>query len=118
MEKVAIVTRMSAVLTYGVIHMRREVEILNQLGLHARPAAEFVRCAQRFQCDVTIRRGEDQFSAGSILEVLSANLDCGARVELEAIGSDASEALDSLQRLLFAFREQEGSCAEGKLRSV
>jgi phosphocarrier protein len=115
MEEVAIVTRLSALLTYRVIQMQREVEIVNQLGLHARPAAEFVRCVQRFQCDVNIHRGNDCFSGGSILEVLSANLDCGARIVLEAIGSDASEALDSLQKLLLAFREEEGSCAEGKL---
>src|SRR5687767_3364020 len=65
--------------------MRREVQIVNELGLHARPAAEFVRCAMRFQSEIVLRRGDERFSAASILEVLSANLDCGARVVLEAI---------------------------------
>lgn len=87
--------------------MRREVEILNELGLHARPAAEFVRCVMRFKCEVTIRRGDERYSAASILEVLSANLDCGARVVLEAIGPDAEEALDKLESLLVEFRNQE-----------
>jgi phosphotransferase system HPr (HPr) family protein len=87
--------------------MRREVEILNQLGLHARPAAEFVRAVQKFKCEVTIRKGEETFSAHSILEVLSANLDCGARVTIEAVGPDAKEALDKLERLLHDFRDQE-----------
>jgi phosphotransferase system HPr (HPr) family protein len=87
--------------------MRREVEILNPLGLHARPAAEFVRCVHTFNSEITIRKGEENFSAHSILEVLSANLDCGTRLVLEAIGSDAPEALDRLEKLLFEFKEQE-----------
>lgn len=87
--------------------MRREVEILNELGLHARPAAEFVRAVQKFNCEVTICKGDEQFSAASILEVLSANLDCGSRMTIEAIGPDASEALDRLEQLLQEFREQE-----------
>jgi len=87
--------------------MRREVEILNELGLHARPAAEFVRCVQGFECEVTIRKGDEHFSGGSILEVLSANLDCGARIVLEAIGADAENALDRLEELLHEFKRQE-----------
>jgi phosphocarrier protein HPr len=87
--------------------MRREVEIVNELGLHARPAAEFVRCVQTFESEITIRKGEEHFSGGSILEVLSANLDCGARVILEAIGGDAEKALDRLEELLQEFKRQE-----------
>jgi phosphocarrier protein len=92
--------------------MRIEVEILNELGLHARPAAEFVRCVQKFESEVMIRKGDDCFLGSSILEVLSANLDCGARVELEAVGADAEEALQQLQQLLLRFRDLEGSCAD------
>jgi phosphotransferase system HPr (HPr) family protein len=87
--------------------MRREVEILNPLGLHARPAAEFVRCVHTFSAEVTIRKGEERFAANSILEVLSANLDCGCRITLEAIGPDAQDALDRLAQLLVEFKEQE-----------
>ena len=88
--------------------MRREVEIVNKLGLHARPAAEFVRCVIRFKSTITICKGEESFSAASILEVLSADLDCGARVILEAIGPDEQEALDGLELLLLHFRDEEG----------
>jgi phosphocarrier protein HPr len=94
--------------------MRREVEIINEMGLHARPAAEFVRCVMKFQSEITIRKGEEHFSAASILEVLSANLDCGARVVIEAVGCDAEEALDSLERLLEHFREEEEQPKRGK----
>jgi phosphotransferase system HPr (HPr) family protein len=87
--------------------MRREVEILNPLGLHARPAAEFVRAVHKFSSEITISKGEERFAAHSILEVLSANLDCGSRIVIEAIGTDAKEALDRLEQLLFEFKEQE-----------
>ncbi|MHA3773323.1 HPr family phosphocarrier protein [Verrucomicrobiota bacterium sgz303538] len=87
--------------------MRREVEILNELGLHARPAAEFVRAVHKFECEVTICKGDETFSAASILEVLSANLDCGARITLEAEGGDAEAALDCLEQLLHEFKAQE-----------
>jgi phosphocarrier protein len=92
--------------------MRREVQIVNELGLHARPAAEFVRCAMKFESEIVLRRGEDRFSAASILEVLSANLDCGAKVVLEAVGPDAEHALDELEKLLDEFRDDQ-SAAEG-----
>jgi phosphocarrier protein len=87
--------------------MRREVEILNELGLHARPAAEFVRAVQTFKSEITIEKAGERYSAASILEVLMANLDCGSKMTLEATGPDASEALDRLEQLLVEFREQE-----------
>lgn len=87
--------------------MRREVEILNELGLHARPAAEFVRAVRDFDCDVFIIKGDAQFSAGSIMEVLTANLDFGTRITLEATGRDAEKALIRLEALLLEFKTQE-----------
>lgn len=87
--------------------MRREVEIVNELGLHARPAADFVRCVQSLKSEVTIRKGEENFCGGSILEVLSANLDCGTRIILEVIGPDAAQSLDRLEELLREFKRQE-----------
>lgn len=87
--------------------MRREVEIVNRMGLHARPAAEFVRAVQKFAAEITIRKGEGTFSAGSIMEVLSANLDHGSRITLEAVGPDDAAALERLCALLLDFKLQE-----------
>ncbi len=80
--------------------MQRQVEIVNKLGLHARPAALFVQCVIRFQSTVVIHKDGERYSAASILEVLSANLDCGVRVTLEANGPDERETLDELEALL------------------
>jgi phosphocarrier protein HPr len=94
---------------YVAFRMQREVEIVNKLGLHARPASEFVRCVIRFKSIITICKGEESFSAASILEVLSADLDCGARVILEAVGPMRKRRLISLKRCccVFAMKKME-----------
>jgi phosphocarrier protein HPr len=87
--------------------MEREVKVLNKLGLHARPAAEFVRCAQKFDAEIKIRKDGETYSAASILDVLMANLDCGSAMLLIAEGPDAEPALQRLAELLEEFRTQE-----------
>lgn len=87
--------------------LQREVTVLNKLGLHARPAAEFVRSAQKFRSVIRIRKDGQAFSARSILDVLSANLDCGSKMIFEAEGPDAEKALDRLCELLHEFQRQE-----------
>lgn len=87
--------------------MERELKVLNKLGLHARPAAEFVRCARKFKSTIHILKNDEEYSAASILDVLSANLDCGSTMILRADGSDAGDALDQLSGLLHRFKQQE-----------
>ena len=89
------------------ISMERELTILNKLGLHARPAAEFVRCARKFKATIVIRKDGEEYSAESILDVLSANLDCGSHMLLDADGPDANDALEQLAGLLAQFQKQE-----------
>jgi len=87
--------------------MERELIILNNLGLHARPAAEFVRCARKFKSTIMIRKDGAEYSAASILDILSANLDCGSRMTVIAEGRDAEEALNQLSELMVQFQKQE-----------
>jgi len=87
--------------------MEREVTVLNKLGLHARPAAEFVRAARCFKSTIHLHKGGEIYSASSILDVLSANLDCGSKMTLHADGPDAEKALDRLSELLHHFKVQE-----------
>jgi len=89
--------------------MRIEVTVLNKLGLHARPASEFVRCARTFKSTVVIKKNGETFSAASILDVLSANLDCGSSFALEAEGPDAETALQNLRQLLEDFKKQDAN---------
>ena len=83
--------------------MRRDVRITNELGLHARPAAEFVKKAKHFRSEISIIKDDKRYSAASLIDVLRANLDCGATFTLEAHGVDAEQALDQLEALLAEF---------------
>jgi phosphotransferase system HPr (HPr) family protein len=91
------------------ISVQREVRITNELGLHARPAAQFVKRANRFRSEIWIVREGKRYSATSLIEILRANLDCGATVTLEAYGIDAVEAIDELEKLLAEFHDKEAT---------
>src|SRR6267143_6157587 len=82
------------------VSARREVRIINKLGLHARPAAQFVKRVTSFRSEVWLVTADGRYSASSLIEVLRANLDCGATATLEAHGVDAEEAVERLQKLL------------------
>lgn len=86
---------------------RREITIVNELGLHARPAAEFCIAAKGFRSQVWLVKGSERFSAASILEVLSADLNCGETAVIEAEGPDAEEAVQRLAELSAAFGTNE-----------
>jgi phosphocarrier protein HPr len=84
-----------------------EITIRNQLGLHARPAAEFVRQANSFRCDSWLVTKQGRFSALSLIEVMHANLDCGAKATLEAEGTDAAQAVEHLSRVVREMRDYD-----------
>lgn len=84
---------------------RREVEITNEQGLHARPAAQFVKHAKGFRSEVWLIKGETKYSAASLIDILRANVDQGAKVTLEAHGPDAEEAIEALARLVREIKE-------------
>jgi phosphocarrier protein HPr len=87
------------------VRASREITIVNELGLHARPAAEFVRRANAFRSDIWLVTENGRFSALSLIDVMRANLDRGAVATLEAHGTDAEEALDRLAKLVSGFRD-------------
>ncbi len=82
-----------------------QIKVLNHLGLHARPAAEFVRAANAFRSDIWLVTQSGRFSALSLIEVMRANLECGAGARLEAVGVDAKEAVERLERVVREMRD-------------
>lgn len=80
----------------SVGHARAEVGLVNEEGLHARPAAEFARCAAGFEATITVN-GVD---AKSLLRILALGLPCGSRLVLEAEGADADGAIAALVALV------------------
>src|SRR4029453_8328435 len=82
------------------VSARREVRVMNKLGLHARPAAHFVKQVRTFRSEIWLVTAGGRYSASSLIEVLRANLECGATATLEAHGVDADEAVERLEKLL------------------
>jgi phosphocarrier protein HPr len=82
------------------VRAARQITILNELGLHARPAAEFVRQANVFRSEIWLVTARGKFSALSLIDVMRANLERGAVATLEAIGPDAIEAVERLDRVV------------------
>ena len=91
----------------------REITILNELGLHARPAAEFAKRARAFRSEIWIVREGKRFSADSLIEILRANLDQGATAMLEAKGRDAEAAVERLALLLRELKDLEQLVSRG-----
>jgi phosphocarrier protein HPr len=89
------------------VFAQREVQITNKLGLHARPAAEFVKRVRSFRSEIWVVKEGKRYSASSLIDILRANLDCGASATLEARGVDAEEALRDLEDLLAEFHKKE-----------
>ncbi len=82
------------------VSVRCEVRITNKLGLHARPAAQFVKQVRSFRSEIWLVTPIGRYSGSSLIDILRANLDCGATATLEAHGVDAEEAVKQLQKLL------------------
>jgi phosphotransferase system HPr (HPr) family protein len=81
--------------------MRSEkVTILNETGLHARPASIFVNTAAKFKSDLLIQKGEKQVNAKSILGVLSLGISKGTEITISAQGPDEEEAVSKLTELI------------------
>ena len=85
--------------------IRQEIQIANEAGLHARPAAEFVRAANIFRSDVWLIKGDQRFSATSIVEVLTADLCSGDKAIIQAEGPDAEQAVARLVEVVRGFED-------------
>ncbi|NLB59865.1 MAG: HPr family phosphocarrier protein [Lentisphaerae bacterium] len=80
--------------------LTRELVVRNQYGIHARPAAIFVKTASRFEAEVTVEKGDMKVSGKSIMGLMTLEASSGATVKIHAAGADAEQALDELQKLL------------------
>jgi phosphocarrier protein HPr len=89
--------------------VRRQVEILNEYGLHLRPAEKFVKLALQFRSEVRVYHRGNEFNGKSMLDLTTLAAGPGTHLELEARGPDAEEAMAALAALVAArFHEAEG----------
>lgn len=80
--------------------LQREIVIQNKLGLHARAAAKFVKCASRFDCDVQVGKDAMTVNGKSIIGVLLLAAPRGSRIQIIADGDDERSALEALVELV------------------
>ena len=78
----------------------RTVEIINRNGLHARPAAEVVKVASKFKCDILIIRDDLEVNAKSIMGVMMLAAEFGSQLVVRANGPDAEEAVAAIAALV------------------
>lgn len=78
----------------------RELKVLNRLGLHARPAALFVKAASRFMSEITVGKSGNAVSGKSIMGLMTLEAGMGCVLRVTADGADAEAALDELQKLV------------------
>ena len=69
---------------------------MNRNGLHARPAAEIVKAAAKFQSDITITRDDIEVNGKSIMGVMMLAAEFGSTLKLKADGPDAKQAVDAI----------------------
>ncbi|HET9463569.1 MAG TPA: HPr family phosphocarrier protein [Thiobacillus sp.] len=79
---------------------RRDVEIVNKLGLHARPSARLTQLAGRFKSNVFMSRNGRRVNAKSIMGVMMLAAAKGSTITLETEGDDEVEAIDALAGLI------------------
>ena len=88
--------------------MTKDFMVANKLGIHARPAALFVRTANRFHCDIFVEKDGEKVNGKSIMGLMMLAAGPGCEVTLAARGRQKREAVAALAQLIAAkFDEEE-----------
>lgn len=74
--------------------------IRNRYGLHARPAAEFVKLSSNFASKITVEKDGLEVNGKSIMGVMMLAAECGSKLRIRAVGQDADEAVEALATLV------------------
>ena len=78
----------------------KEVTVSNKLGIHARPAAKFVKTASQFEAEIRVEKDGEEINGKSIMGLMMLAAGHGSVLKLIAEGPDADEALQSLEDLV------------------
>jgi phosphocarrier protein HPr len=91
---------MSAKKTDGGEFLIKELTISNKSGMHARPAAMFVKVAARFACDIFVEKDGEKINGKSIMGLMMLAAGPGSKVTLHVKGNDAPAAINELESLV------------------
>lgn len=82
------------------LRITKELVVINKLGIHARPAAMFVKTANRFECDVYVEKDGERVNGKSIMGLMMLAAGPGSKLLVFAEGEDAAKAVVELEALL------------------
>jgi len=82
--------------------LEKELTIVNRLGLHARPAAMFVRIASRHRADVWVAKEGEEVNGKSIMGLMMLAAGQGSTLRIRCDGPDADKAMEELEELIKA----------------
>lgn len=80
--------------------VKKDLLITNKLGIHARPAAMFVKTANRFACDVFVEKDGETINGKSIMGLMMLAAGPGSTVTVHAQGNDATQAVAEIEQLV------------------
>ena len=78
----------------------KDLTVLNRLGLHARPSAQFVKTCSRFKCDVWVEKDGEQVNGKSIMGLMMLAAGLGSKLKITCEGADAEKALVEIEALI------------------
>ena len=78
----------------------KELTIVNKLGMHARPAAMFVKISSGCDAEVTVEKDDEQVNGKSIMGLMMLAAGCGARITVTAEGRDEVRVMELLEALV------------------
>ena len=80
--------------------MTKDMVVSNKLGVHARPAAMFVKVANKFQSEIFVEKDGETVNGKSIMGLMMLAAGPGSKLHVRASGADAPQALNELEALL------------------
>jgi len=81
-------------------NLTKQLTVQNKLGIHARPAALFVKTANRFACEILVEKDGEMVNGKSIMGLMMLAAGPGSKLTVHAEGHDASQAINELEGLL------------------
>jgi len=84
------------------MNVEKKIVIKNKSGLHARPASLFVQIANKYDCQIDVRKGNQKVNGKSIMGIMMLAAEKGSRITIVAKGSGATEAVQELEGLLLS----------------
>lgn len=82
------------------LSLQKSLMIQNKRGLHARAAAKFVKCAEKFRADIVVTKDDAHVSGTSIMGLMMLAASMGTSIKVAVSGEQASEALEALEALV------------------